>query len=95
LHNACSWQEPCRLPAFLRDKVPLSKIGHLRRHGREVEFVEPRYDHPAFQSAFREGNELLAARFDSEPLMQWMYLMQYGFWSEGHTSNLPNPYRTT
>lgn len=80
------------LPAFLRDKVPLAKIGRLRRHGREVEFVEPRYDHPAFQSAFRELNELLAARFDSEPLMEWMDLMQYGFWGEGHTSNLPNPF---
>ncbi len=80
------------LPAFLRDKVPLAKIGKMRRHGHEVEFVEPRYDHPAFQSAFRELNELLAARFDTEPLLEWMDLMQYGFWGEGHTSNLPNPF---
>ena len=80
------------LPGFLRGKIPLVKIGHLRRHGREVEFVEPRYDHPAFQSAFRELNELLAARFDNEPLIEWMDLMQYGFWGEGHTSNLPNPF---
>ncbi|MFL6350706.1 MAG: hypothetical protein ACJ74Z_02480 [Bryobacteraceae bacterium] len=80
------------LPAFLREKVPLVKIGHLPRHGREVEFVEPRYDDPAFQSAFRELNELLAARFDNEPLVEWMDLMQYGFWGEGHTSNLPNPF---
>jgi hypothetical protein len=80
------------LPAFLRDKVPLAKIGRLRRHGREVEFVEPRYDHPAFQSAFRELTELLAARFDSEPLVEWVDLMQYGFWGEGHTSNLRNPF---
>jgi hypothetical protein len=80
------------LPEFLRNKVPLQKIGHFRRHGREVEFVEPRYDHPAFQNAFRELNELLAARFDNEPLLEWMDLMQYGFWGEGHTSNLPNPF---
>jgi hypothetical protein len=80
------------LPEFLREKIPLVKIGHLPRHGREVEFVEPRYDHPAFQSAFRELNELLAARFDNEPLVEWMDLMQYGFWGEGHTSNLPNPF---
>ena len=80
------------VPAFLRDKIRLIKIGRLRRHGREVDFVEPRYDHPAFQSAFRELNELLAARFDNEPLLEWMDLMQYGFWGEGHTSNLPNPF---
>jgi hypothetical protein len=80
------------LPAFLRDKVPLVKIGRLKRHGRDVEFMEPRYDNPTFQSAFRELNELLATRFDSEPLVEWMDLMQYGFWGEGHTSNLPNPF---
>ncbi len=80
------------LPAFLRDKVPLVKIGQLKRHGRDVEFVEPRYDHPAFQSAFREMDELLAERFDNEPLLEWVDLMQYGFWGEGHTSNLRNPF---
>jgi hypothetical protein len=80
------------LPRFLRDKIPLVKIGHLARHGRDVEFVEPRYDHPVFQSAFRELNELLAARFGSEPAVEWMDMMQYGFWGEGHTSNLPNPF---
>lgn len=84
--------EKIALPDFVRAKTPMQKIGRLRRHGREVEFVEPRYDHPAFQSAFRELNELLAARFDKEPLLEWMDLMQYGFWGEGHTSNLPNPF---
>ena len=80
------------LPAFLRDKVPLVKIGKLLRHGRDVEFVEPRYDHPEFQKAFGELNALLAARFDGDPLVEWMDLMMYGFWGEGHTSNLPNPF---
>ena len=80
------------LPSFLRGKVPLVKIGKLPRHGREVEFVEPRYDHPEFQKAFRELNGLLAARFDGDPLVEWMDLMMYGFWGEGHTSNLPNPF---
>ncbi len=84
--------EEIALPAFLRNKVPLVKIGHLPRHGRDVEFVEPRYDNRTFQSAFRELNELLAERFDNEPLLEWMDLMQYGFWGEGHTSNLPNPF---
>ncbi|HEY7304719.1 MAG TPA: hypothetical protein VH601_11420 [Bryobacteraceae bacterium] len=80
------------LPVFLRDKVPLVKIGSMQRHANAVEFVEPRYDHPAFQAAFRELNELLAVRFDNDPLLEWMDLMQYGFWGEGHTSNLPNPF---
>lgn len=80
------------LPQFLRDRVPLVKIGKMPRHGKDVEFVEPRYDHPAFQAAFRELNELMAARFDDDPLLEWMDLMQYGFWGEGHTSNLPNPF---
>lgn len=84
--------EQIALPKFLRDKVPLVKIGKMPRHGKEVEFVEPRYDHPAFQAAFRELNELLAARFDNDPLLEWMDLMQYGFWGEGHTNNLPNPF---
>jgi hypothetical protein len=84
--------EEIALPAFLRDKVPMAPIGRLPRHGKNVEFVEPRYDSPAFQKAFRELNELLAARFDNDPLVEWTDLMQYGFWGEGHTSNLPNPF---
>lgn len=84
--------EQIALPQFLRNRVPLVKIGKLPRHGKDVEFVEPRYDHPAFQAAFRELNELLAARFDDDPLLEWMDLMQYGFWGESHTSNLPNPF---
>ena len=77
------------LPDFLQEKVPLVKIG--KTYGSTHEFVEPRYDHPAFQSAFREVNELLATEFDSNPLMEYVDLMMYGFWGEGHTSNLPNP----
>src|SRR5205823_5268479 len=35
------------LPDFLREQVPLVKIGPNRRAGGE--YLEPRYDHPAFQ----------------------------------------------
>ena len=35
---------------------------------------------------------MLAAQFDGHPLIEWMDLMQYGFWGEGHTSDLPNPF---
>ena len=84
--------QPARLslPDFLHKQVPLVKIG--KTYESSYEFVEPRYDHPAFQSAFRELNELLVAEFDSNPLMEFVDLMMYGFWGEGHTSNLPSPF---
>lgn len=78
------------LPDFLQAKVPLVKIG--KTYGSKSDFVEPRYDHPEFQKAFRELNELLAAEFDDNPLMEFVDLMMYGFWGEGHTSDLPNPF---
>jgi len=85
--------QPARLaiPDFLKEKVPLVTIGASpRRPGRQ--FVEPRYDHPEFLRAFRELNELLAARFDGDPLVEFVDLMMYGFWGEGHTSDLPSPF---
>ena len=78
------------LPDFLQNKIPLVKIG--KTYGSSFDFVEPRYDHPAFLSAFREINELLVAEFDNNSLMEFVDLMMYGFWGEGHTSNLPNPF---
>lgn len=78
------------LPEFLQQQVPLVKIG--KTYGSRHEFVEPRYDHPYFQIAFRELNELLAREFDDNPLMEYVDLMMYGFWGEGHTSNLHSPF---
>ena len=85
--------QPGRLamPDFLQEKVPLVKIGTIPSYG-SYQFREPRYDHPVFQRAFKELNELLAAEFDDHPLMEYVDLMMYGFWGEGHTSNLPNPF---
>src|SRR5438445_8362154 len=85
--------QPARLsiPDFVKEKVPLVPIGTSSRRG-ETRFVEPRYDHPEFQRAFRELNELLAARFDGDPLVEFMDLMMYGFWGDGHTSELPSPF---
>ena len=77
------------LPEFLQQQVPLVKIG--KTYGAREDFVEPRYDHPKFQSAFKELNELLVREFDDNPLMEYVDLMMYGFWGEGHTSNLPHP----
>jgi hypothetical protein len=90
LSNTVGQPERLALPDFLQKKVPLVKIG--RGRGESFDFVEPRYDHPEFQKAFRELNELLAAEFDSNPLVEFMDLMMYGFWGEGHTGNLPNPF---
>jgi hypothetical protein len=85
--------QPARiaLPDFLRDKVPLVKIGRIRP-GQDFQAVEPQYHHPEFQRAFRELNELLAAELDSNPLVEFADLMMYGFWGEGHTSALPHPF---
>jgi hypothetical protein len=78
------------MPDFLHSKVPLVKIGKLPSDSFAM--VEPRYDHPEFQRAFRELVEMLAVEFDGNPLVEYIDLMQYGFWGEGHTSNLPNPF---
>jgi hypothetical protein len=78
------------LPDFVRDQVPLATI--RSRSGRGPERVEPRYDHPAFRRAFRELNELLAAEFDADDAVEFVDLMMYGFWGEGHTSDYPHPF---
>ncbi len=78
------------LPDFLREQVPLVAI--RSRSGRGPERVEPRYDHPAFQRAFTELNDLLAAEFDGDDAVEWVDLMMYGFWGEGHTSDYPSPF---
>lgn len=84
--------QPGRLavPDFLHQHIPWVKIG--KTYGAKEDFVEPRYDHPKFQAAFKELNELLVREFDNNPMMEFVDLMMYGFWGEGHTSNLPNPF---
>ncbi len=91
MSNTAFQPEKLAIPEFLQAKVPIVKIGRLGRGYGETEFREPRYDHPEFQRAFRELVELLAAEFDANPLIEFVDLMQYGFWGEGHTANLPGP----
>ena len=91
LSNQSFQPEHLALPEFLRSKVPLVKIGKIPGQN-SGDYMEPRYDHPEFQKAFAELNDLLAAQFEGDPLIEWMDLMQYGFWGEGHTSNFPNPF---
>src|SRR5256884_9043360 len=71
LSNTSFQPEQVALPEFLRDRVPLVKIGKIP--GKEPgEYREPRYDHPEFQKAFAELTDLLAARFEGDPLIEWM-----------------------
>ncbi|MBV9625664.1 MAG: hypothetical protein JOZ14_16980 [Acidobacteria bacterium] len=87
--------EPQKLsmPDFVREKVPIVNIGgKSREHRTSFDFYEPRYDHPEFQKAFAELNELLAERFDGNRQLEYMDLMMYGFWGEGHTNDLPSPF---
>jgi hypothetical protein len=76
------------LPDFLQPKVPLIDISK----GQKQKFIEPAYYHPEFLKAFRELNELLAAEFDNNPLVEFVDLMMYGFWGEGHTGGYDNPF---
>ena len=91
LSNTSFQPEQVALPPFLRDRIPLVNIGRIPGQG-DGQYREPRYDHPEFQKAFAELNDLLAAEFEGNPLIEWMDLMQYGFWGEGHTSDYPNPF---
>jgi len=90
LSNYSFQPEQVAIPEFLRDRIPLVNIGQIPKSSGQ--FREPRYDHPEFQKAFAELNDLLAARFEGDPLLEWMDLMQYGFWGESHTSNYPSPF---
>ena len=81
------------LPDFLREKIALVNIGgRSKEHHTDFDFYEPRYDSPEFQKAFAELNGLLAERFDGNPQLEYMDLMIYGFWGEGHTNDLPSPF---
>jgi len=90
MSNTEGQPERLALPDYLQKQVPLVKIG--KTYGAKTDFVEPGYDHPKFQSAFKELNQLLVAEFDNNPLMEFVDLMMYGFWGEGHTSNLAHPF---
>ena len=90
LSNTEHQPQQLALPEFVRSRVPLVTI--RSRSGRGPERVEPRYDHPAFLQAFGELNSLLAAEFDGDDTVEFVDLMMYGFWGEGHTSDYPSPF---
>jgi len=74
------------LPDFLQQKIPMVKLGEWQHRVR----YEPRYDDPAFQAAWRELVNLLAAEYDGNPDVEYVDTFMYGFWGEGHTWPLPN-----
>src|SRR5512147_2119185 len=63
--------QPAKLamPDFLQPKVPLVTI--RRPVPGSPDRIEPRYDHPEFQRAFRELTDLLAAELDGDPLVEF------------------------
>ena len=81
------------MPGFLHDRVPIVNIGHKStEHRPGFDFYEPRYDSPEFQKAFAELNDLLSTKFGDNPHLEYMDLMMYGFWGEGHTNDIPSPF---
>lgn len=69
------------LPEFVLKQVPMVKLGEWQ--GKER--YEPRYDHPAFQAAYRELTDLLSDAYDGHPDVEYVDTSMYGFWGEGHT----------
>ena len=70
------------IPDFLKEKVPLITIG--KRPGRfgasrgsDFEYVEPKYDHPEFQKAFRELNVSFAASRAAWKSARYYFAMPY------------------
>lgn len=81
------------LPPYLLEQIPMVSIGTGSGHENgDKERFEPQYDHPEFLRAFDQLQELLAARFDGDPLIEFVDLMMYGFWGEGHTGTYQSSY---
>src|SRR6516162_7946007 len=76
------------MPKFLLEKVPYVALkGEWKRKDRSYPkgFKMPRYDLPAYQTAFIELNEMLANEFNGHPDVEYVDAFMYGFWGEGHT----------
>ena len=78
------------MPEFLMEKVPYVRLkGEWKGNPSETRYKKehqmPRYEHPAYQAAFRELNELLAADWNGNANVEYMDTMMYGFWGEAHT----------
>ena len=101
MSNTAFQPQELALPQFLRSRVPLVKIGKMGQFGDsdqslsggvKADWVEPRYDHPEFLKALTELNHLMAQRFDGDPLIEFVDIMHFGFWGEGHFGGYPSPF---
>jgi hypothetical protein len=87
--SAPDYPEPA-LPDFVLEKVPMVKLAgewkrDPKRFAAKENNLQPRYDHPYFQSAFKDLVGLLAAEFNQSPLIEFIDTFMYGLWGEGHT----------
>ena len=78
------------MPEFLMARVPYVALkGQWERATtqprRKPLNQMPRYDHPEYQAAFKELNNLLAQELNGHPQVEYMDTIMYGFWGEGHT----------
>jgi hypothetical protein len=74
------------VPDFLAGKIPFVELGTTGEIGIPGKVhAAPRYDHPAFLSAFRELDDLLSDNYDGHELVEFVDTYMYGFWGEGHT----------
>ena len=87
------------IPDFLKEKVPLVKLGTTDQIGikGKVHYC-PRYDHPEFLKAFKEMDDLLSERYNGHKSVEYVDTCMYGFWGEGHTwpfegNPLPDHYK--
>ena len=83
------------MPDFLLDKVPLYKFGTTEEIGiRGKVLYAPHYHHPAFISALKQMDEMLADLYNGHPQVEFIDTYMYGFWGEGHTWPFPdkNPF---
>lgn len=76
-------------PDYLIEKIPYQMLnGTWERTSRirsQKEHKFPRYDHPEYQKAFTELNELLSSELNGNPNIEYMDTFMYGFWGEGHS----------
>ncbi|MGW8317243.1 MAG: hypothetical protein ACWGNV_16725, partial [Bacteroidales bacterium] len=74
------------MPEFLSRKVPFVELGTTDQIGLPGKVhAAPRYDHPEFQAAFRELDDLLSDLYNGHELVEFADTSMYGFWGEGHT----------
>ncbi len=91
--SAPDYKKEPALPDFVLDKVPtVELVPDEKERKAAARFMEnqysryqPRFDHPAFQSAFAELVGLLGAEFNGRPDIEFVDTFLYGFWGEGHT----------